>query len=155
MFTHFCDINIVFRNTWHNFECVAMVLNLVQCVEAMRLWRKIKWIPSAAVGEANIALLWLSACGPDKIMMSFTFTDVVVSYTSTKPLSCTWWINILFMRHFHANYKSNYRDEEKECGLDSPRKVWIPFTLSLASKLDYHSFIGIKVKLSLFHWHQS
>ena len=68
------DINIVFRNTCHNFKCFAMVLNVVQCVEAMRLWRKIKWIPSAAVGEANIALLWLSACGrDDKLMMSFTF----------------------------------------------------------------------------------
>ena len=69
------DINIVFRNTCHNFKCFAMVLNVVQRVEAMRLWRKIKWIPSTAVGEANIAL-WLSP--DDKLLMSFTFIIMIL-----------------------------------------------------------------------------
>ena len=137
VFTDFCDINIVFRNTWHSFKCVAMVLNVVQCVEAMRLWRKIKWIPSAAVGEANIALLWLSACGrDDKLMMSFTFIIMILKCHIPAPNHCHERDGSIFYLWDTSMPITNPISEtrRKSADLIHPERFEFP---------------------SLFHWHQS
>ena len=132
-FATYCDASQWIAMLCNNFVVGQSIIMRWKC-DGM-WWAKSNEFHQS-VGEANVALT------RDKLLMSFTFNIIVIIIGISI-------IVIMMTRNFiHILtlwWKSTCRDEEKDCGLDSPRKVliaWIPFNLLLLCKYFLYSSLN-------------